>query len=209
MKQINYDGVANIYARNRPANSFVIDELLKDCRLDYTSKVLEIGCGTGSHIQMLVKAVGCHGWGVDPSQEMLNQSPKSERVRFLIGTAEKLPFEDNYFDFLFSVDVIHYLKSTFIYFHEALRVLKPGGTICTVTDSERNIRYRKPLSQYWPSTAVIDLKRYPPISLLKEQMEDTGFIDIDENNIQSTLSNLRYHSLSRKGFFMLAFDFTR
>jgi len=186
MERINYDDMANIYARNRPANSFVVDELRRGCELDSTSRVLEVGCGTGSYIWMLVETINCRGWGVDPSEEMMRQKQSAGKVQFVSGTAEELPFEDRFFSFLFSVDVIHHLMNTTSYFREALRVLKPGGIICTVTDSETDIRKQEPLSKYWPSRVNVDLQRYPAISMLKQQMADIGFVDINERHIQST-----------------------
>jgi ubiquinone/menaquinone biosynthesis C-methylase UbiE len=33
--------------------------------------VVEVGCGTGNYILALVEAMDCHGWGVDPDDEML------------------------------------------------------------------------------------------------------------------------------------------
>jgi ubiquinone/menaquinone biosynthesis C-methylase UbiE len=154
--------------------------------LDSSSRVLEVGCGTGSHILMLVKATNCQGWGIDLSEEMMCQEQSSGKVQFVSGTAEELPFEDKFFDFLFSINVIHHVTSTISYFREAFRVLKPAGEICTVTDSERIIRNRKPLSQYWPSTVSVDIKRYPTITALKRQMIAGGFVDVTEINIQST-----------------------
>jgi SAM-dependent methyltransferase len=186
MEHINYDNIADIYARNRPPNSFVVDELRRGYVINATSRVLEVGCGTGSHLQMLVKATGCQGSVIDPSEEMIRQGQNSENVRFFVGAAEELPFQDKYFDFLFSVDVIHYVKSLTSYFREAFRVLRPGGTLCTVTDSETDIRKQEPLSKYWPSRVNVDLKRYPAISRLKQQMSDTGFINIEERQIQGT-----------------------
>lgn len=186
MEPINYSDIADVYARNRPANSFVVDELQRGCVLDSSSRVLEVGCGTGSYILMLVKATNCQGWGIDPSEEMICQEESGGKVQFVNGMAEELPFEDRFFDFLFSINVIHHVTSTVSYFHEAFRVLKPAGTICTITDSKRIIRNRKPLSQYWPSTVSADIKRYPAITTLKNQMTATGFVDVTETNIQST-----------------------
>jgi ubiquinone/menaquinone biosynthesis C-methylase UbiE len=186
MEPINYGNIADVYARNRPANSFVVDELRRGCALDSRSMVLEVGCGTGSHILMLVQTTNCQGWGIDPSEDMMCQEKSSGKVQFVSGTAEELPFEDKFFDFLFSINVIHHVTSTISYFHEAFRVLKPAGTICTITDSKRIIRNRKPLSQYWPGTVSVDIKRYPTITTLKKQMMAVGFADVTETNIQNT-----------------------
>ena len=186
MEPINYGNIADVYARNRPANSFVVNELRRGCALDSRSRVLEVGYGTGSHILMLVQTTNCQGWGIDPSEEMICQQESGGKVQLVNGMAEELPFEDRFFDFLFSINVIHHVTSTISYFHEAFRVLKPTGTICTITDSKRIIRNRKPLSQYWPGTVSVDIKRYPTITTLKKQMMAVGFADVTETNIQNT-----------------------
>ncbi|MCL4505227.1 MAG: hypothetical protein M1434_11890 [Chloroflexi bacterium] len=58
--------------------------------------------------------------------------------------------------------------------------LKPGGRICTVTDSESIIRDRMPLSVYFPETVDAELRRYPPMTQLHAEMATTGFTDVHE-----------------------------
>jgi hypothetical protein len=59
--------------------------------------------------------------------------------------------------------------------------LKPGGGVCTVTDSDEIIRNRIPLSVYFPETIEIELDRYPPIVLLMEMMISAGFTTLYES----------------------------
>ena len=92
MEPIDYGDIADVYARNRPANSFVVDELRRGCALDSRSRILEVGCGTGSHILMLVQTTNCQGWGIDPSEEMMYQEQSSGKVQFVNGTAEEVLF---------------------------------------------------------------------------------------------------------------------
>ena len=185
-QNLDYNKMADTYACHRPASLFVLDELQQGWRVCPESKVLEVGCGTGSYLQALVKTLGCQGWGIDPSRQMINFALSDDSVHFLEGSAEELPFQDGFFDFAFSVDVIHHLRDTMAYFQEALRVLGPGGVTCTVTDSEEIIKNRKPLAQYWPGTVAADLMRYPAISSLRQQMVTAGFKDIEEHEIQRT-----------------------
>jgi len=183
-QKLNYNKIAGDYARHRMADSFVLSELQQGWAAYPKSKILEVGCGTGSYLQALVKTLGCQGWGIDPSRQMINFALSDDNVHFFEGSAEKLPFVNGTFDFVFSVDVIHHMKSTMDYFREALRVLKPNGVVCTVTDSERIIRNRKPLAQYWPGTIEADLKRYPTTVSIRQQMVTAGFKDIEEHEIQ-------------------------
>ena len=145
------------------------------------SRVLEVGCGTGLYLRALVEATGCKGWGIDPAREMIRYAVASDDMHFINAMAEELPFETNFFDLVFSVNVIHHVRNTRDYFLEALRVLKTDGLICTATDSEKMIKNRKPLAQYWPGTIDAELGRYPSIESLRQQMTDTGFVDLEEH----------------------------
>lgn len=184
MHNLNYDKMANTYARHRKVNLPVLKELQRKWKASPESKVLEIGCGTGTHLQSLVKETGCKGWGIDPSREMIRLAQGDTNTHFSEGKAEELPFHDRLFDLVFSVNVVHFVPDTLAYLREAHRVLKPNGLLCTVTDSEKIIRNRWPFAHYWPGTIEADLKRYPRISLLKQQMAALGFVDIEEQEIK-------------------------
>ncbi len=81
------------------------------------------------------------------------------------------------------MDVIHHVDDLPAAFGEAKRVLKPGGLICTVTDSIDVIRRRRPLSNYFPETVAVEEARYPAIAYLADLMEQTGFIDIETQEV--------------------------
>ncbi len=181
VKKINYNQIASNYAEYRQAWQSVVDELKKGCHRN-NCRILEIGCGTGHYIQALATS-GFISYGIDPSIGML-RAVKERSVGFINSGAENLPFKDKVFDFVFSVDVIHHVANTKSYFDEALSVLRPGGMICTVTDSEEIIANRKPLAKYWPGTVSVDLKRYPAINTLREQMTEAGFSGITEHEIR-------------------------
>lgn len=184
---MDYDNIAHPYAQHRKAIPLVLNELQKVCEVTPDFRVLEVGCGTGNQLTALVGLSDCCGWGIDPSSRMLKYAMADEKIHFLQGYAEELPFGDGFFDLVFSINVIHHVQSTSAYFHEALRVLKPDGIICTATDSERKIRNRKPLAEYWPGTVEVDLKRYPSVMVLLQQMDAAGFIDIKDYEVQGPL----------------------
>ncbi|MFX1342822.1 MAG: class I SAM-dependent methyltransferase [Promethearchaeota archaeon] len=149
------------------------------------SQVLEIGCGTGTYSIAIQQQVPMNCWAIDPSEEMLKvATSQSPTITFLQGRAETLNFEDNFFDFVFSVDVIHHIEDIIPYFTEGFRVLKPGGKICTVTDSEEIIQNRRPLAFYFPETIEVDLKRYHSIYVLRSRMQQAGFRDIQHNQVE-------------------------
>ncbi len=182
---IDYNQIASEYAKHRQVHPEVLKNLLSLSNIESFSKVLEVGCGTGNYIVAIEESAGCSCWGLDPSEKMLSKAKeRSGKINFKIGMAEKLDSSDNFFDLVFSVDVIHHIKNRIDYFKEAYRVLQQGGKICTVTDSEGIIRTRKPLSVYFPEAVEPELKRYPPISELREIMLEAGFKEISENRVE-------------------------
>jgi SAM-dependent methyltransferase len=182
---IDYSKIASDYAKHRQVHPRVLEGLICDGDIKSSSKVLEVGCGTGNYIGQVNRLTGCISWGIDPSQQML--SVAKERFPSLslsVGRAEKLEFNASYFDLVFSVDVIHHVTGLPSYFQEAYRVLKRCRRICTVTDSEWTIRNREPLSVYFPETAGVELKRYPPISRIKQLMQNSGFKANEETMVE-------------------------
>jgi ubiquinone/menaquinone biosynthesis C-methylase UbiE len=151
--------------------------------------VLEIGCGTGNYIGALQAATGAACYGIDPSAEMLAVARRRwPAVAFEQASGEALPFEPARFDLLFSVDVVHHLVDPAVAFREARRVLCAGGAFCTVTDSQRIIETRVPLSVYWPETVVVEQARYHPIARLGEWLIDAGFKTLHEQTAERRYS---------------------
>lgn len=173
-KDFSFDKIARQYAKYREIHPGVLRNLLKN--IDQNTKVLEIGCGTGNYIIALNSLTNCQAWGIDISEEMLSKAKsRTNRVRFKLSDATRLDFSDEFFDFVFSVNVIHHIKDHKSYYKEAYRILKFGGKIVTVTDSEWILRNRRPLTLYFPETLEVDLKRYPSIEKLKSIMRETDF----------------------------------
>jgi ubiquinone/menaquinone biosynthesis C-methylase UbiE len=84
-------------------------------------KSLDVGCGTGYHLDLVDDIVG-----LDPSREML-ENARAKGKRLVLGKGEHLPFKDGTFDTvlcLFSVlNVCDAEKAS----REIRRVLKSGG----------------------------------------------------------------------------------
>lgn len=69
-------------------------------------KLLDVGCGTG-----LCSDWNCTCTGIDPSLGLIKEAEKkNDKVRFVQGSAEDMPFKDNYFDYVISVSAVHLFK---------------------------------------------------------------------------------------------------
>ncbi|MBD3270658.1 methyltransferase domain-containing protein [Candidatus Peregrinibacteria bacterium] len=115
---------------------------LKDIKAE---KVLDLGSGTGRHVINLAQN-GFSVYGLDNSQEGINTTKqwlKTEKLNadlVLQEMTEKLPWEDNYFDAIVCVQVIHHADIAAIkkIIAEMERVLKKGGFIFVTVPKLKN-----------------------------------------------------------------------
>jgi ubiquinone/menaquinone biosynthesis C-methylase UbiE len=183
--KIDYDSLAREYAQHRQVQPKVLENLISVGKLDPASQVLDVGCGTGNYAVALEKTIGCTCWGIEPSEQMLSTArARTQRAHFKLGRAEQLDYPAEFFDVVFSVDVIHHVSNRPKYFPEAYRVLKQGGKVCTATDSEEIIRQRQPLSVYFPETIEKELQRYPGASEVRQMMRQAGFHNLEETVVE-------------------------
>jgi SAM-dependent methyltransferase len=181
---MNYSAdVALQYVQNRQVQPEVLQQLLSTGQINAASRILEVGCGTGNYSVAIKSITNCRVWGFDPSAGMAVKA-RTTGIVLHIGQAELIGLKSEGFDLLFSVDVIHHVQERLNYFQEALRVLKFGGKICTVTDSEWIIRHREPLAAYFPETVEAELKRYPRIAQLQTMMTQAGFTESSTESVE-------------------------
>ena len=85
------------------------------------TSVLDLGSGTGAAYEQLTNY---ETTAIDPDKKMLELNLFENKV---LGSAEKLPFEDNSFDNVFCSFVWRNVSDTNKALSEVYRVLKPGG----------------------------------------------------------------------------------
>lgn len=117
--------------RHSQKNIELIERLFKHIVLENKSDVLEIGCGVGitaAHLHNKYN-MGVIGTDVDPEQIMLAKKhhKESKRLKFMELDATTLPFENQEFDMIFSMFVLHHIGSWDKTLNEIGRVLKPNG----------------------------------------------------------------------------------
>ncbi|AEM22774.1 putative methyltransferase type 11 [Brachyspira intermedia PWS/A] len=103
-----------------------VSEYLKN--IDY-NKLLDIGSGTGYLINMLKDKEMAEFYGLDLSEEMIKiaKSKKIKNAEFILGSANKLPFDDDTFDIVTCIQSFHHYPYPNEAMREAYRVLKKGG----------------------------------------------------------------------------------
>ncbi|MBX2921493.1 MAG: class I SAM-dependent methyltransferase [Chitinophagaceae bacterium] len=141
--------------RMEQTNANMIQRTIDLLAISDNEKVLEIGFGNGSHVSyLLAKAFSVHYTGIDISETMLqealaaNTAAVSQRKAFFIlSNGNTIPFADNTFNKIFTVNTIYFWKSLQEYTTEICRVLKPGGRCCIAFASKDSIE-KLPFVQY-------------------------------------------------------------
>ena len=98
---MNYDGRWRVVAEN----------MAKHYGLKEGDRILDIGCGKGFLLYELTQAVpGIEIVGLDISEYAIENAKEETKPFLTVGNANDLPFEDNSFDFVFSITTLHNLE---------------------------------------------------------------------------------------------------
>ena len=93
-------------------------------------RVLDIGSGKGEKAGRILQAFpGTEVFAVDPNEGRINQAKRNyPAVKSSVAGAEKLPFEDAYFDKAYSTMALHHFANLDQGLAEITRILKHGGS---------------------------------------------------------------------------------
>jgi ubiquinone/menaquinone biosynthesis C-methylase UbiE len=113
-------------------NSRFKQRLLRTAPLRPGMQVLDIGCGTGSDLELYARA-GCRVHGVDTSPTMLKLARRrlGELADLRLCSAGRLPYRDDSFDLVLTSFTLHELpfEVRAAVIAEMARVVRPSGRI--------------------------------------------------------------------------------
>lgn len=145
MRQLKY--LSNTYTeKEKPITQYpeqLINYLLNKINISppftFQSKVLDVGCGRGDQLKIFEK-LNFDTYGIDLEKSNYLDLKNFKQVDF---AKEKFPFEDNFFDIVFTKSVIEhlYLEGIENFMLEIKRILKPDGFFIILTPSwEYNVK---------------------------------------------------------------------
>lgn len=174
------------------------DRVLELCR-ERTGNLLDLGCGEGFFISMLLdKGICVTIYGLDNFEKNIlraRERLKDRKVNLLLADAAETPFKNAFFDTIVCNNFFIMLHSNDIakqILCETARILKPGGKIIFEIRNALNplVRLKYKLARFYDETVKNHpLKTYRPhdIGVL---LKETGFKVTRTSSIGFPIKNL-------------------
>ena len=171
------------------------------------TKLIDVASGTGDIAKLYLSKINNEGYVfcVDENREMLNLNmkkfKKNPNIKWAINNAEKLPFENNYFDYYTISFGIRNVNNINDALKEAYRVLKPGGRfLCLEFSKVKNgilNKFYKTYSKSLPHLGKFIMGKSEPYVYLINSIDefysqDEFFEQIKKQNF----TNVSYRNLS-------------
>lgn len=140
----HYDRWRGAYSRSRLLASLQ-RKPLADLDLRSDDRLLDVACGAGKLVRAVAPQVE-RAVGVDLSPGMLEQARRQtddegpaavDRIEFVVGASDRLPFGDGEFTALVTTTALHHFPDPAASVREMARVLTPGGRI-VIGDASRD-----------------------------------------------------------------------
>ncbi len=103
------------------------------------NRVLDVATGTSAVAREIVRRTGASVVGLDQSEHMVRQgrakvarARMEDRVRFVLGHGERLPFPDASFGAVTFAYLLRYVDDVGATLREMARVIRPGGVLAGV-----------------------------------------------------------------------------
>ena len=138
-----YGKNGNYKLDRRQAQIDLIEELLfwSGCSVDNPPQnIIDVGCGIGGSTLHLAQKFGSNATGITLSpvqasraKERAREAGLDSRVNFEVANALDMPFADNTFDLVWSLESGEHMPDKAKFLSECYRVLKPGGKMIFAT----------------------------------------------------------------------------
>jgi len=128
----DYNLIAEQFASTRKFNWTDTLQPIQDLDLKIGDRVLDLGCGNGRLFKLLEKNQ-IEYYGIDISERLIEFAKKDvPGGSFVVGDITNTPYENNFFDFVLSIAVLHHIPTDELReqsLKEVYRITKPGGKI--------------------------------------------------------------------------------
>ena len=143
--------------------------VVKTIRADDSATILDVGYGNGYLLQQLDKKFACNLYGIEVSPDAGKLAAKRNKkgvdagkIRLLQADCCDMPFNEQTFDFITTVNTIYFWQDTEKGLSEIARVLKPDGKFYNAVYSRawlQKLAYTKEGFKFFNQQDYIDLGR--------------------------------------------------
>jgi len=145
-----YGPEGNLSKERRQAQIDLIEEFLRwgmgFSEPSQFSKILDVGCGIGGSTLYLAEKFQAEATGITLSPVQANRATEraqnaqlGQQVNFQVANALEMPFEDDSFDLVWSLESGEHMPNKQQFLRECYRVLKPGGLFLMATWCHRPV----------------------------------------------------------------------
>jgi SAM-dependent methyltransferase len=168
------------------ANSLWLTEWLAEAMsLRRGMRVLDLGCGRGASSIFLHREYGVEVWATDlwfgatERLQRVRDAGAEDAVFPLSGDARSLPFANEFFDAIVSIDAFPYWGTDDLYANYVARFLKPGGAIgmagSGMVREVEGVVPPEPLRRWWePSMSCLHSPEW-----WSRHWERSGVLDVE------------------------------
>ncbi len=137
------DPIALLRAESKTKTPWILEKISQHGLLSASTKVLDVGCGAGFLSNELAKQ-NLQVTGVDLSPDSLRVAAEydvTKKVHYQTADAYRLPFADQSFDVVTSLDFLEHVDRPADVIKEFSRVLKPNGLFIFHTFNRNLLAY--------------------------------------------------------------------
>lgn len=193
----------DIYEKLTKFREPLIEKIIRTLAIHPDSNGIDVGCGIGRITKLLSNKIGLNKEliGLDFSDDKINYAKKNSRgnyIKFIQGNVNKLEYNPNSFDWIWSMDTIWIGSKEFgcpakepdHILNQLYKILKPGGKIYLVFWSSQKILPGYPFLE-----ARLNASTSANAPYLKDMNPDYHIL-----NVQKWLSKAKFENIEVKSF---------
>lgn len=155
---------------------------------DYKDKkVLDVGCGPRGSLEWADNT--SERIGIDPlANKYVRMEGKNHKMNYINSGAESMPFDDEYFDFVSSLNSLDHVENLGLCIKEIKRVVKKGGSFLLISDIHSFPTVAEPSNFNWdiarsfePEFSIQMEKHYEGSNMYKSLRDNITF---DHSNLE-------------------------
>jgi SAM-dependent methyltransferase len=187
----DYVNQAESYDRTRGASPSVLAPLRRALCGVPGRRLADIGGGTGNYAVAL-KAEGWDPLVIDASEKMLSRA-QAKGLRTLACDAQALCLDDESFDAVMLISMLHHVDDAVAALGEARRVLCPGGRLAVMIYTREDIADLW-LLDYFPATQAWMIETHQPLAEITALLPGATRFEIQFDDLEdASLAALASH----------------